>query len=177
MINLARTVHKGKLTGGRDGDHRRQPLSLLRHGVYIVRLWFGSLWSSVLRGQRGGDPTSQQGTGNTNSYSSHMDSPPDNDCCSVCHDSFTLPCQANCAHWFCGECFLYHSILRHVGGESVRVESVEVSLLPPKVSRGISGLSSACHPFLVITVVYNGKCKFSFLFTLVSWQDEQNITY
>ncbi|CAK9272728.1 unnamed protein product [Sphagnum jensenii] len=35
-----------------------------------------------------------------------MDAPPDNDCCSVCHDSFNLPCQANCAHWFCGECIL-----------------------------------------------------------------------
>ncbi|CAM6048196.1 unnamed protein product [Sphagnum compactum] len=35
-----------------------------------------------------------------------MDAPPDNDCCSVCHDSFKFPCQANCAHWFCGECIL-----------------------------------------------------------------------
>lgn len=33
----------------------------------------------------------------------HMEAPPDNDYCSVCHDSFTLPCQANCAHWFCGK--------------------------------------------------------------------------
>uniref|UniRef100_A0A1D1Y3J6 E3 ubiquitin-protein ligase RNF170 n=1 Tax=Anthurium amnicola TaxID=1678845 RepID=A0A1D1Y3J6_9ARAE len=35
-----------------------------------------------------------------------MDAPPENDCCSVCHDSFNLPCQANCSHWFCGECIL-----------------------------------------------------------------------
>ncbi|KAK8970654.1 hypothetical protein KSP40_PGU006101 [Platanthera guangdongensis] len=31
-----------------------------------------------------------------------MASPPENDVCSVCHDRFTLPCQANCSHWFCG---------------------------------------------------------------------------
>ncbi|ONK72999.1 uncharacterized protein A4U43_C04F25980 [Asparagus officinalis] len=35
-----------------------------------------------------------------------MESPPDNDVCSVCHDSFSLPCQANCSHWFCGQCIL-----------------------------------------------------------------------
>ncbi|XP_077241414.1 uncharacterized protein LOC143881947 isoform X3 [Tasmannia lanceolata] len=35
-----------------------------------------------------------------------MDSPPDNDCCSICHDPFNLPCQANCSHWFCGNCFM-----------------------------------------------------------------------
>ncbi|CAA7400324.1 unnamed protein product [Spirodela intermedia] len=35
-----------------------------------------------------------------------MDAPPVDDCCSVCHDRFTLPCQANCSHWFCGECIL-----------------------------------------------------------------------
>ena len=126
------------------GDQIRQPLSLLRHGVYVVRLWFGSLWSSVLRGQRGGDPTSQQASSNTNSYSSHMDSPPDNDCCSVCHDSFTLPCQANCAHWFCGECFLYHSILWHIGGKSVR-DGVSRGFSPAtaKVSREFSGFFPA----------------------------------
>ncbi|XP_042482988.1 E3 ubiquitin-protein ligase RNF170-like [Macadamia integrifolia] len=35
-----------------------------------------------------------------------MDGPPENDCCSICHDNFTLPCQANCSHWFCGNCIL-----------------------------------------------------------------------
>ncbi|XP_024537585.1 E3 ubiquitin-protein ligase RNF170-like [Selaginella moellendorffii] len=30
----------------------------------------------------------------------------DLDCCSVCQEQFTLPCQANCTHWFCGECIL-----------------------------------------------------------------------
>lgn len=35
-----------------------------------------------------------------------MESPPANDVCSVCHDSFNLPCQANCSHWFCGQCIL-----------------------------------------------------------------------
>lgn len=35
-----------------------------------------------------------------------MESPPEDDVCSICHDSFALPCQANCSHWFCGNCIL-----------------------------------------------------------------------
>ncbi|XP_066381536.1 uncharacterized protein [Miscanthus floridulus] len=32
--------------------------------------------------------------------------PPEDDVCSVCHDRFRIPCQANCSHWFCGECII-----------------------------------------------------------------------
>ncbi|ERN18198.1 E3 ubiquitin-protein ligase RNF170 [Amborella trichopoda] len=32
--------------------------------------------------------------------------PPTDDICAVCHDNFRLPCQANCSHWFCGDCIL-----------------------------------------------------------------------
>ncbi|KAI8003427.1 E3 ubiquitin-protein ligase RNF170 [Camellia lanceoleosa] len=35
-----------------------------------------------------------------------MEGPPANDRCSICHGSFNLPCQANCSHWFCGNCIL-----------------------------------------------------------------------
>ncbi|KAF7836424.1 E3 ubiquitin-protein ligase RNF170-like [Senna tora] len=35
-----------------------------------------------------------------------MEGPPSNDLCSVCHGSFTTPCQANCSHWFCGNCIM-----------------------------------------------------------------------
>ncbi|XXG88247.1 hypothetical protein AAC387_Pa12g0483 [Persea americana] len=35
-----------------------------------------------------------------------MDGPPANDVCSVCHDNFNLPCQANCSHWFCAHCIM-----------------------------------------------------------------------
>ncbi|XP_062092691.1 uncharacterized protein LOC133798432 [Humulus lupulus] len=35
-----------------------------------------------------------------------MDSPPENDCCAVCHGRFNIPCQANCSHWFCGSCIM-----------------------------------------------------------------------
>lgn len=35
-----------------------------------------------------------------------MDGPPEEDCCSVCHDNFNLPCQANCSHWFCAHCIM-----------------------------------------------------------------------
>lgn len=32
--------------------------------------------------------------------------PPTNDLCSVCHGNFQIPCQANCSHWFCGNCIM-----------------------------------------------------------------------
>ncbi|XP_020236614.1 E3 ubiquitin-protein ligase RNF170 isoform X1 [Cajanus cajan] len=32
--------------------------------------------------------------------------PPANDLCSVCHANFHIPCQANCSHWFCGNCIM-----------------------------------------------------------------------
>ncbi|KAL1815601.1 hypothetical protein DCAR_0519883 [Daucus carota subsp. sativus] len=35
-----------------------------------------------------------------------MDGPPANDWCSICHNNFDVPCQANCSHWFCGNCIL-----------------------------------------------------------------------
>ncbi|KAJ4823494.1 hypothetical protein Tsubulata_015526 [Turnera subulata] len=35
-----------------------------------------------------------------------MDGPPVNDCCSICHGRFKTPCQANCSHWFCGDCIM-----------------------------------------------------------------------
>ncbi|KAF5456879.1 hypothetical protein F2P56_026309 [Juglans regia] len=35
-----------------------------------------------------------------------MDGPPANDFYSVCHSSFNIPCQANCSHWFCGNCIM-----------------------------------------------------------------------
>ncbi|XP_065848267.1 uncharacterized protein [Euphorbia lathyris] len=35
-----------------------------------------------------------------------MDEPPASDCCSVCHGRFKVPVQANCSHWFCGDCIM-----------------------------------------------------------------------
>ncbi|KAF5732793.1 E3 ubiquitin-protein ligase [Tripterygium wilfordii] len=35
-----------------------------------------------------------------------MEEPLVNDICSICHGSFNTPCQANCSHWFCGNCIL-----------------------------------------------------------------------
>ncbi|KAL2893499.1 hypothetical protein RDABS01_009408, partial [Bienertia sinuspersici] len=35
-----------------------------------------------------------------------VEGPPLNDCCSICHGHFNIPCQANCSHWFCGQCIL-----------------------------------------------------------------------
>ncbi|OAE23010.1 hypothetical protein AXG93_1231s1230 [Marchantia polymorpha subsp. ruderalis] len=74
------------------------PITWLKHGAFLVRKWVSGVWSS-LRGQRGGRGTADSGRG----YARHMEAPADNDCCSICHDNYTLPVQANCAHWFCGE--------------------------------------------------------------------------
>ncbi|KAJ9562531.1 hypothetical protein OSB04_007691 [Centaurea solstitialis] len=35
-----------------------------------------------------------------------MDGPPENDFCSICHGNFQIPHQANCSHWYCGNCIL-----------------------------------------------------------------------
>ncbi|GAY39607.1 hypothetical protein CUMW_045680 [Citrus unshiu] len=35
-----------------------------------------------------------------------MEGPPCGDVCSVCHGNFNVPCQANCSHWFCGNCIM-----------------------------------------------------------------------
>ncbi|KAG0591313.1 hypothetical protein KC19_1G165800 [Ceratodon purpureus] len=85
-----------------------QSLSFLKQGVYFVRVWVGSLWGSVaMREEDSGNVASPlERTTSSNSFAARMNSPPENDCCSVCHDSFSLPCQANCSHWFCGECIL-----------------------------------------------------------------------
>lgn len=77
------------------------PLNWLKHGVFIVRKWVVSIWSNM-RGQQGDNDIDEFRPG----YARHMEAPAANECCSICHDPFTLPCQANCAHWFCGECIL-----------------------------------------------------------------------
>ncbi|XP_076920653.1 uncharacterized protein LOC143581825 [Bidens hawaiensis] len=44
------------------------------------------------------------------------DAPPDDDCCPICFDTFTIACQTNCAHWFCASCILrfwtYRTVLQ-----------------------------------------------------------------
>lgn len=34
------------------------------------------------------------------------ETPPDDDCCSICFGDFDIPCKTNCGHWFCGEILL-----------------------------------------------------------------------
>jgi hypothetical protein len=50
--------------------------------------------------------------------------PPEDDVCSVCHDRFRIPCQANCSHWFCGSSLLLflpdRSLSLSPGGNSPR---------------------------------------------------------
>jgi hypothetical protein len=116
---------------------------VLKHGVYVVQSWFGNVWSSLSGQQqqqqhRNGEATQPRPTSNSGSYLSHMDAPPDNDCCSVCHDSFNLPCQANCAHWFCGilsfPCYWPLSILTcmlYLAGECILRVWQHSSVLQP----------------------------------------------
>uniref|UniRef100_A0A2P2K0S0 Uncharacterized protein MANES_15G143000 n=1 Tax=Rhizophora mucronata TaxID=61149 RepID=A0A2P2K0S0_RHIMU len=33
--------------------------------------------------------------------------PPLDDCCPICFGTFTVPCKANCGHWYCGSSFLF----------------------------------------------------------------------
>jgi len=34
------------------------------------------------------------------------ETPPDDDCCSICFGDFEIPCKTNCGHWFCARCIL-----------------------------------------------------------------------
>ncbi|GMQ01885.1 hypothetical protein CsSME_00048352 [Camellia sinensis var. sinensis] len=34
------------------------------------------------------------------------ETPPDDDCCAICFEGFTIPCKTNCGHWFCASCIL-----------------------------------------------------------------------
>ncbi|PIN18994.1 hypothetical protein CDL12_08332 [Handroanthus impetiginosus] len=36
----------------------------------------------------------------------NQDKPPEDDYCPICFGDFTVPCKANCGHWFCGNCIL-----------------------------------------------------------------------
>ncbi|XP_057793666.1 uncharacterized protein LOC131010246 isoform X1 [Salvia miltiorrhiza] len=64
-----------------------------------------------------------------------MDGPPVNDVCSICHQNFHIPCQANCSHWFCGSCILqvwdHTSALRPCKCPMCRRE---ITLLVPSVA-------------------------------------------
>lgn len=78
-------------------------LHLFRQGFSTVGNWLSGVWNTMWgRGTSSSVTISEGGRG----YLANMVVPPQNDCCSICHDSFTLPCQANCAHWFCGDCIL-----------------------------------------------------------------------
>lgn len=76
---------------------------VLRQGVSFVRSWVSGIWNTMWGRGGASSVAASEGRGR---YRANMVAPPENDCCSICHDAFTLPCQANCAHWFCGDCIL-----------------------------------------------------------------------
>ncbi|XP_010530880.1 PREDICTED: E3 ubiquitin-protein ligase RNF170 isoform X2 [Tarenaya hassleriana] len=49
---------------------------------------------------------SEMETGNRGDGRRENETPPDDDCCPICFGSFTIPCRANCGHWYCGSCIL-----------------------------------------------------------------------
>ncbi|KAI7730558.1 hypothetical protein M8C21_006306 [Ambrosia artemisiifolia] len=44
------------------------------------------------------------------------DAPPEDDCCPICFDNFSIACKTNCGHWFCANCILqfwtYRTVLQ-----------------------------------------------------------------
>lgn len=75
----------------------------LKQGVYIIWNRVSGIWNTMWGRRTTASVPASEGRGG---YLAHILVPPENDCCSICHDAFTLPCQANCAHWFCGDCIL-----------------------------------------------------------------------
>ncbi|KAJ7520875.1 hypothetical protein O6H91_19G027200 [Diphasiastrum complanatum] len=84
----------------------RNTLDVLKGGAYIVQKWLGSAWNLIGHHLFSTEITTSAATSGGGEPMPHMNAPHENDCCSICHDTFILPCQANCAHWFCGECIL-----------------------------------------------------------------------
>ncbi|MCO5584258.1 hypothetical protein L7F22_038182 [Adiantum nelumboides] len=78
-------------------------LEVLRNGLFTVGSWLTQVWNTMW--SRGTSTSTGVSDGN-GGFLASMVVPPQNDCCSICHDTFTFPCQANCAHWFCGDCIL-----------------------------------------------------------------------
>eukprot|EP00250_Pteridium_aquilinum_P032983 c5048_g1_i2 orf=150-938(+) len=79
-------------------------LHVFRDGCFTVGSWLSGMWSTMWG--RGTSSTSVGVSDAGGRFLANMNVPPQNDCCSICHDSFAFPCQANCAHWFCGDCIL-----------------------------------------------------------------------
>lgn len=76
-----------------------------------------------------------------------MESPPEDDFCSICHDSFTLPCQANCSHWFCGEISLFLPLARTYRlNPNSGFRDYESYMFP--VFRCLLGWTATCRRFL-----------------------------
>lgn len=104
ILFLARSVLLG---GTRD---------LLKSGAALLWAFLGALWPR-LRGQPvppagvGTQPAPLRAQGQQQRLLqsvANMDRPPDNEMCPVCFEAMAarIPCQANCSHWFCGDCIL-----------------------------------------------------------------------
>lgn len=78
-------------------------LRVLKDGFLTVGSCLTGVWNTMW-GRRTSTSVGVPDVGG--GFLANMVVPPQNDCCSICHDSFTFPCQANCAHWFCGDCIL-----------------------------------------------------------------------
>ena len=100
MLSNVVRICKGLLVGG-----ARNTLTVL-YG-------FGGFWNHFRRRyRRSSGPVLRvpnDSPREVNSTADYMESPPDNDICSICHDGFTVPVQANCSHWYCGTLNIFRS--------------------------------------------------------------------
>ncbi|KAJ7546883.1 hypothetical protein O6H91_08G059200 [Diphasiastrum complanatum] len=82
-------------------------LNEFNKGVCIIKRRARRLWKILCHCSRSRRQKSTSTISRNGEVSlTRMNAPFENDYCSVCYDTFNLPCQANCSHWFCGECIL-----------------------------------------------------------------------
>ncbi|KAK4848627.1 hypothetical protein QYF36_015283 [Acer negundo] len=48
------------------------------------------------------------------------DAPPVDDCCPICFGDFTVPCKADCGHWYCANCIMQEREVTDVLKDIVR---------------------------------------------------------
>uniref|UniRef100_A0A0E0KLC0 E3 ubiquitin-protein ligase RNF170 n=1 Tax=Oryza punctata TaxID=4537 RepID=A0A0E0KLC0_ORYPU len=87
------------------------PLNVLRAAAFHGAQYISPLKKNIIsyamgdaKWPLGGEEKGKGMSSSTSSSASPV--PPEDDVCSVCHDRFRIPCQANCSHWFCGECII-----------------------------------------------------------------------
>ncbi|XP_071729840.1 uncharacterized protein [Rutidosis leptorrhynchoides] len=93
-----------------------------------------------------------------------QDMPPDDDCCPICFDNFTIACcKTNCGHWFCAKCILqlwtHKTVLQNscpICTRPVRKSTPEASLLLVKEVEVVEILKNVQRYNLLLQGGFNG---------------------